>query len=667
MRELRRLLRGRLFAFLGLLLIFNFSLMYLSCDENKEITLSGEALEKYIAEYPDFINRTVENGNKISSLPVYSDGFAKGNISASTKAYEALSDVVPVFGENRGIVVYSDFRVSDAILIGLIAVIAIWLTAERDNGLSALTRSTKHGRTALYLTRSAILLLFSVGFSALFTISSVSAAFVSFGFTDLFRPVQSIPEFKLCTYRITILDYLIISALLKAFAAFITGIIIHTLSLIVRRAVSVIITAVILLVSIISYGAVIPTAEYNHIKYINISAMLFSDCFFKEHVNLNFFSLPVNFLFGAAAVSATLAVIIIITGWVAQVKIYPKTSFGENRIVLKTRKLIFNKLPSLPMFMHEGKKLMVYQAGIIFIAATFICAFASVTQYRYIYVIDWEQDKWYDYFRGDITEDLCIRMQDEYDSLTEQIEEMQEQIDRENAKEEPDIHALAAYISRLNYDIIVQDALKPVLENAYDAVAYTEKTGIVIQNINPYQYNLLLTQDTKTTYLLSVYILIGIICAVSGVFSCENSSNMRSLIRTTKNGRRRNITAKLVWAGIAAIIITVSVFLTHYLYIDELFLGFDHLDAVAQSIPCIRNFPFKVTIREFIIILFALRALGGVVIALIASAVSKLCSDKSTAICISSLLLALPSVLLGGLGVFIPTDIISALYLVIPQ
>lgn len=666
MKELRRLLKGRLFVFLGLLLILNFSLMYFSCDENKEITLSGEALDEYINSYGDFIDRTIENGKKIGALSVYSDGFTRGNITESTRAYEALKGLELVSGENRAIVVFSNFKIPDAILIGLIIVISIWLTEERDNGITALTRSTRNGRTALYLTRTAILFFLSVVFSAALTVSSVSAGFASFGFTDLSRPIQSIPEFRLCTYKIAISDYLIISVLLKAFAAFVVGILIHALSLIIKRAFAVVITAGFMIVSVVLYVTVIPTAEYNHLKYINPTALLFSDCYFKEHCNLNFFSLPVNFISGAVIVFAVLSAVIIAVGGVAQIKIYPKTSFGENRLVLKIRELIFRKLPSPPMFIHEGRKLLIYQAGVLFIAATFVCAFASVTQYKYVYPIDREEEKWYSYFRGDITEEMCGRMQEEYDSLTRQIEVLQENIDAENSKEKPDIKALMTYASRKAYVETQQKALAPILENAYDAVSYTERTGTVLQNIEPYPYRFLLTQDTKTTYLSSLYILIGIICAVSGVFSCENSSNMRSLIRTTRRGRIGNIAAKLVWVSITAIILTVSVHLIQLFCIESL-RGFNDLDAVAQSIPCIRNFPFKVTILEFLIILFAMRSLGGIVIGLIASLISKFCSDKSMAICISLIVLALPSVLLSGFDVFIPTDIISALYLVIPQ
>ena len=55
-------------------------------------------------------------------------------------------------------------------------------------------------------------------------------AVLSCGDMGIFRPIQSVPEFSLCPYPITISDYLVLSVLLKAIGAAASGLLLYFLS-----------------------------------------------------------------------------------------------------------------------------------------------------------------------------------------------------------------------------------------------------------------------------------------------------------------------------------------------------------------------------------------------------------------------------------------------------
>ena len=112
MSELRRIFFSRrmlLAWFIGLFLCGVF--FCYECGSAKEITLSGEELQSYVDNYSGFLQSVKDNAENVGMLAAISDrtGFVKDNIDKTLADYSRLEGITPVAGENKGIVLFSNF------------------------------------------------------------------------------------------------------------------------------------------------------------------------------------------------------------------------------------------------------------------------------------------------------------------------------------------------------------------------------------------------------------------------------------------------------------------------------------------------------------------------------------------------------------------------------
>ena len=185
----------------------------MSFATEKNITLTGDELETYISEYPEFLRNTRENRDSLSMLNMYKDGFAADNIEKTALAYGKLEDMTVKSGENREIVLFLQYKLSDVIMLCFLMIISIGFLKERRKGTVNLIRSTAKGRGILYFQRVGILAVSAVIAGVILYGSNLLAMLIQSGNTDFSRSIQSLPEFMQCHYGITITEYIFISVI----------------------------------------------------------------------------------------------------------------------------------------------------------------------------------------------------------------------------------------------------------------------------------------------------------------------------------------------------------------------------------------------------------------------------------------------------------------------
>ena len=72
MKEFSRVFNRKTFLLLLILCLINTAILILCADPAKEITQTGEELDAYLEHYPEFIDKTVANGEVMSMLNVQS-------------------------------------------------------------------------------------------------------------------------------------------------------------------------------------------------------------------------------------------------------------------------------------------------------------------------------------------------------------------------------------------------------------------------------------------------------------------------------------------------------------------------------------------------------------------------------------------------------------------
>ncbi len=143
--------------------------------------------------------------------------------------------------------------------------------------------------------------------------------------------------------------------------------------------------------------------------------------------------------------------------------------------------------------------------------------------------------------------------------------------------------------------------------------------------------------NTLGTLIMGAMILLG----VSTVFSNEYSTNMDALILSSKNGKSRVITAKLLASGIFIVIVALFFTLLNLL-IQFKTMGFVGGNGTLQGLFRYENSPYGWTLVQYIPRQIAVHLFGSLAFGFIALLVSSLCKSGLASFFISGCILGLP-------------------------
>lgn len=647
MSEIKRVLLSRrtalylfIAAFLGCVFF-----MY-DCFSEKQITLSGDELAAYIDGYPDFLKSVQDNAENFGTITTLSGGFSAENIRKTADDYSVLSGTKPIYGENKGIVLISDYVMADFLIMGVTLLTAVSFIEEKRKGLTFLIRSTKNGRRALSVQRIAVILIIAVTASVIVHTGLFITAQLTCGDMGVMRPIQSVPEFSLCPFKITILDYLIFSVIIKALAAAASGLVIFFLPCILEPAAAVIVFAVIAASEYLFFGLILPTDRLSPLKFCNIIALLRTDIFFKKYCNLNIFGNALSF-FGCAVMTGLILLITLIILCIIFGSKEKNSLSLSGRLTEKISSFISGKSPSLPLWLWEAKKVFINQKGAVILSAVVYIAVSSALSYRYLIPSYNKYElSYYSKYAGVITQEMLSdiiadsdEIQAEFDELYEEYLSLYEESGRMFTDEVLAIYdKLVILGDRL-------DALDKLKAQAQSGLSYTEKTGIKTYMIRTAVYELFLLDDKVTTNKNALYIILCIIGTFSGINAGENRSNMTNALKSSYRGRKKLTAIKLVIIGITSIAVTIGIFLPQFIQIGA--EGFNDINAAAQSLEFLRFMPFEISIKGYLILMMCVRALSAFSVGIFVMIVSRFCRSSVTAMCVCSAVLVVPSVLSG--------------------
>ena len=394
MKELLRTALSKKMLLLTLLMVFiNCVFFSYECDTEKQITLTGDELNSYIESYPDYLQSVFDNAENMGAISLLQgkDSFAVKNIDKTVLDYSVLSGKVQ-YGENRAVVAYSNYMTGDFMLMAVIVLIAMRFSEEKRKGVLGIVKTAVKGRRILALQRIGIIFGSAFAIAFLFTLTEMLTAGVMLGDMELSRSIQSVPEFKMCSLPIDISGYLIISTAIKALTVSVIGLFIYFFTYILSITPASLIAAIIFGTEYILHAFIIPTDRFNFFKFANIFTGLKNDVFFKNYCNLNIFGAPIGFmeicivLLILLAVLFTVLCIFITSGNMA----LSLRGFG---ILSGAKEKIAAKLPTMPLFLWETKKILINQKGIVIVIAAAFLAISSVTQYSYYTYTDYNRQQ----------------------------------------------------------------------------------------------------------------------------------------------------------------------------------------------------------------------------------------------------------------------------------
>ncbi|MBR5178854.1 MAG: hypothetical protein IKW90_08670 [Lachnospiraceae bacterium] len=388
MRELQRIYSKKTLMLFFLLMVINIGIFIFSANPNKEITLEGEFLDNYIESYPEFISTTVKQGKSRTAIKLFQQGFAAEVTLNSVQRYEKLIGTEVKAGDNRGMVLFLQSHVSELLALFFMLHIVSLFFDERKKGLVNMIRATSRGRGVLFAERIGILIFSAFTSILLLMGANLIGVVFTFGTDDLYRPLQSLPEYQKCPYSITIMEFLLILLLIKALGVFITGLFMYVLKGITNGFLFYILMGGMIVGEILCGALISSVASVNFLKYINLYTVIKTDDFFTGCVYLNISDSAVDGVFVTCVVFAAFLVILGVLGFIIHGKRYVAgTKFGERfgAVIARLReKIAFQHT----LFGWECYKLYIRQGAVIILIACIGIHIQQSGKYGYYYQVD---------------------------------------------------------------------------------------------------------------------------------------------------------------------------------------------------------------------------------------------------------------------------------------
>ena len=638
MLELKRILwNGKTLLLFGILILLHGIFFVFQCNEEKSITPVGEELTAYIDGYDDYMTSVQDNVIMMKDNPLFgeSDSFVYRNLIKTGEDYREIADITPVEGENRGVMAVFQFTLSTFILLLIGVYIVLCFLAERQKGLYLLVRCTERGRTTLSLQRIGILCLGVFGAAVILYGSIFVISAVIFPGCDMARPVQSVPEFGSVIGHYSIGTYLMLYVLRKALGCLFACLLLYFCMSLFRSSFCIVAFFLLMLGEYALYAFIIPTGRWSVFKYINLYTYAFCGTDYANYYNLNVFGKPMNIV-GTSDLFVVLGtVVMVIVCTLQYARQYPRSEYRTLKIIEKLRMFVSRHKPSCSLMTWELKKVLLSQKGLFIMALLIYLAYSASVESNYMdfrsrYVVHW-----YEEFAGEITEESVQRMRDTRTEMEEEIKTWeeslakQEQYKLEHMMKGWDVTMIDWLIGNLKDAILENEreitGLNVVLGQAEDGLAYTMETGRTVMLIDSGSYELLLQNDKQTISRNYLYTLLTVVLVLSGIMACEKSAHMEMLLHSMYRGRGQVMVRKIMILLGVCIVTTLSIHLVQYFQIGEV-LAFADKEVSVQSIPCVRNFPFSLTIGQYLYFIYGVRVVMSI---LMGSAVMYLSSKFS--------------------------------------
>ena len=609
-------------------------------------------LEKDYYDYLEYVQNQSQSQSILSKLKEKND-YVDRNTAKTQKDYSRLSGITLRDGENRGVNAAKDYGITDYLLLIAPLLLVLEMLADADSAAGDLTRSTKQGRVPLCAWRILAVVLISAASVLMLYGGNILYTCKFYGDPGFFRAVQSIPEFQVCSLRLTVGGYLFAAACLKTAALTAVSLIVWVILARFHPVPGWTLAGIWIGISFLLYRIIVPTAKINHLKFLNVFAVLDADVFFTNYCNLNWFGHPAGFL-GSMLLFCT--VLLLISAVLCLWRIghaYPK-KVGQRMEALKDRlaRFLTRHLPVHTLFGFEGWKLLIAQKGAFLLLLTGLMGFSLWQDIRVYVPVNSVTEQFYSAYSGPVTEENIRKaayiVVGEANSIRrDRIALAKKYLLLNGTEDKAEISQIKRDIARIQGNISKeQDELhlyRQLLDSMLSLARYKRKTGRAAWLIRQDAY-LVFFRDSAAERRCCMVLLLYLIFAFSGIRAYDNRYDTRMLLRSTKRGRAGLFTAQTAWVLLLTAVVSGGL---HGVYLLHMITdaGFANPEAPAQSLQMFQWIPFPVTLRTCIIAFMVLRFLAAAAVSLGICAVSRLSKTPQKALLTAMVIFLLPSAL----------------------
>ncbi|MBR6106531.1 MAG: hypothetical protein IKQ39_00835 [Oscillospiraceae bacterium] len=626
------------------------------------------ATEHYLTvDYPNYLELVQSQSQSQSVLGKLSrkngqNDFISRNLEKTAEDYRRLGKVTLQDGENRGIRAVMNYDLTDILLLLAPLLLVLELSGDAATAVGALTRSTKRGRVPLTVWRMlAVVLLSALDILVLYG-GNIAYTWYFYGNPGISRAVQSLPEFQYCPYRLSIGGFFLCTALLKLLALTVIALLVWVLLARLHPILGWSISGAALGSMYLLHTLVLPTARFNHFRFLNVFAALEADEFYTEYLNLNWFSHPSGFLADMlAAVLLMLAVMCALT--VILIGRCRPARLGQGAAAVQDRlkQMLTRFLPLHTRFGFEGWKLLIAQKAVLILAAAALMGVSLWKEIQIYAPVMQETKTMYASYQGEVTKeniqklakrtaflaDLVVRTRKQLDeaSLKEKIKN--QICKKKGMKEEDYLPASSKRIETIERSLeqytqnlsLHEQMLSKLMHNA----RYTAETGRPAWIVPEESYQILFNESASERRCCMV-LLLFLIFAFSSVGAFDNRYDTLMLLRSTKHGRLGMRSRQMIWIALLSAVASVGL---HGIYLVHVYrdVRLPMLEAPAQSIAYLQWIPVSVSLKTAVIGFMVLRFLAAFLLACGVFCISRFSRTPQKALLLAMVVFLLPAAL----------------------
>jgi hypothetical protein len=596
-----------------------------------------------VRNYDEYLQGIKDDAERMTTVSIFAkkDSFAYRNISLTPSAYEAVSDVVPVFAQSKGILLAVDNIFADlTVLFIVMTAVIVLFQKEKESGIIALLKPLRKGRKNLALAKSGAVFFVTAGIAILFYGMNLGLGALRYGLGDLSRPLQSLEGFIGSNLPISVGVFIALLCILKIFALFFIALFFSALC--VRFSSMTAYTTLIITGAVqgILYFTISPHADVSIFKHINIVSFFDSTRLFRIYDNMNLFGQPVNLftvIIGGVLIGGILCTILL-AFFFADINI---SAVKSGKSIIKIKPAVFKK-----PFTYTLYKAFITHKGIAVILVVLLAQTYTAVNFNRPYDIN---DNVYRMYCEHISE-----MSDEEINtfIAEENERFEKLLEQMSDPEIPDQmrNAISGQLNqRLGFELMREqyEYIMELKSNGNENAGMFYHTG----------FKRLFGTSGHTGFSGDMYLAL-LACAalafcISPLISYDNRCKITSVLFTTKSGKQKYISRNMKASALIAALIILAVNIPYLIQILRAYgtagMGF--------SVRCIEEFggfPLNISVVGYMILMLVCRVIIAALLALIMLFISSRCKSPASALLICLMLFTFPVFLyLAGLELII--------------
>lgn len=556
----------------------------------KERTLFRE-MEKelqQIEQYPNYIKNILYAENSFAAME---KEFDRREGEQTKRDYAAMEAVEPFFCGAYGVSVLCGINPEDFMVVLIILLLAVSIVSqEREKHTDILLHSMAKGRKDTGAVKFLFGLFLSVVFVLTVYLGRIFLVVISYGIGDPDAPVQSIPGFSACVWRVSIGQYLGWYLLLKV----IGGLMIYSLCFLVINLFmeawkAFIVNVIGGGVCYFCYQNIAANSWMAMFKWYNPFAFFDSGRIFAEYRTVKVFSYPVSF----STISVIICHAVILVSGIINIFFYEKSPLAVHGKTSAGRRHLQGLHIKRGLFTGELYKCFVCQRGIALCIITILFTVVFVPSVEE-HLTDLDMVYYRSYIRGVEGKYSKKKLNSLY-AEKDKIDQSEKKLDEDNMTVEA-FQLLSQTVQR-----------KKGLNRAVRYGEYLQKQGDVhfIYDAGYREWMGINCQTDTLFYMDILAVLLQVMLCVS-VWWIEESTGMVQLIRISSLGEKKIAEVKKK-AVCACSVLTWGMFYGYFTYqIGEKY-GFSGLNASVRSIMLFSALPSWIKIWMVILLIYLLR------------------------------------------------------------